>query len=170
MHKSAILVALAGMALVAQTPAPISVISAYYSLDNAKTYQYRWLQIDPPLAVTVDSTGRPHLGLNNALTVSLDGTNVGSTNTLNLMAGRGVVFMLSNTPQGILIQESVDTSYVTHRVAPPPGPGECLDSITHLTLGVNSWAADATAQYFCVVSEAYPSGLAWAQVPLNTTW
>ena len=39
------------------------LISAFYSLDGGTTNAYRWMALDPPMTLTVDGTGRPHLGV-----------------------------------------------------------------------------------------------------------
>lgn len=141
-------------------------------MDNGKTNAYRWMAIDPPLTLAVDATGRPHLGMppNPPLSVSVDGTLVGSANAIGLHAGPGLILAASNGPEGIHIDEFIDSSVVTHRVAPPAGPGECLDPVSHAPLGTGEWAADATALYFCVPSTTFPSGFQWARVPLSLAW
>jgi hypothetical protein len=66
-NRRGLLVLACSAAAWAQTaPAPVTpAISAYFRLggQTAGPYPYRWLVVDPPLTLTVDAAGVPHLGI-----------------------------------------------------------------------------------------------------------
>ncbi len=62
--KRAAFALILAIACLAQTSGP--AVSAYLLRAGSSTYQqgdYRWLRIDPPLQLTWDAQGAPHLGL-----------------------------------------------------------------------------------------------------------
>ena len=122
------------------------LISAFYSLDGGKTNEYRWLQIDPPLTLVVDTGGRPHLGIDSAY------------QPLAIAFGNGIAGAQSPGQ----CQISADTAYLAFRVDPPfaPGPTE------H---GTGAWATDGSHLYF-VVPDGGGAGFVWARSVLETNW
>lgn len=57
-----LLIICAGALALAQTPTSPPAISAFYR-DVQGTNPWKWIVIDPPLILTIDSAGVPHLGL-----------------------------------------------------------------------------------------------------------
>lgn len=57
------------------------------------------------------------------------------------------------------IEASVNLAFITHRVQPPAGPGDCMPN------GTGVWAADRSYLYVCVPNETRTS-FVWARVPL----
>lgn len=66
------------------------------------------------------------------------------------------------------VQWAIDTGYLSHRVAPPPAAGACVDPSGLALIG--AWAADANWFYFCVPGAAGGPDYVWARVALSSTW
>lgn len=149
-------------------------ISAYYRLAGnvAGPFPYQWLIIDGPLVLSFDGKS-PHLSV------------------LPPAFGKGFdVASSAGQPPNI----SLDTSYVPFRVAPPAGPGPCVDPISGIPYGTGVWAVDEGYFYFAVpapatgpvfareiidgqsvvetfeVPGATAGGFVWGRTPLATTW
>ena len=136
------------------TAVPAPLISAFYSLDNGKTNAYRWLAVDAPVTVTVDATGRPHLGIvTPAPAVPAPGYTFG---------GGLLTVTTPSQPTQILI----DPTLFAFQVAPPKQPGACI-----VPYGAAAFAIDNQYVYFCSAAvRADGSAWQWSRVPFQASW
>lgn len=75
-----------------------------------------------------------------------------------------------NPHLGITQAPRLDPLPVMYQVAPPTGPGACVNPVTGTSYDSSVIAEDAARLYFCVPNPAAAGSWIWASVPYATMW